>query len=140
MTDGENSDWFETSRGIYQGAPWSMLLYQLFNNKLLKELKEATFGSSVGGIITTCPTFADDLTLIALSKIGLQQLLNIAYSFSVKWRYEYNSEKCAVLIFGNDINPSKNLTIGNNVIQMSKKETHLGILLTNHKKLNRLIP
>ena len=131
--DSINSEWFTAIMGIHQGAPWSMLLYQLFNDNLLRELQNARHGCSIGNITVTCPAFADDIALIAMSKHGLQKLINIAQAYSTKWNYQYNVNKCAFLVFGKDKCPSKGITIDKAELNQSNKETHLGIVLTNNK-------
>jgi len=126
--------------GIHQGAPWSMILYQLFNDNLLKRLQESRFGCTIGDIIVTCPAFADDITLLAMSKYGLQSLMDVAYNYSKKWNYMYNVEKCAVVIFGKDKSPLKLIKLGNTEIKVSNSEPHLGIILTCDKKeVNKVI-
>ena len=58
-------------QGIIQGGPFSMLNFQLMNNDLLEELKAANAGTVIGSACTTCPAFADDLTIYAPARSGL---------------------------------------------------------------------
>ena len=44
------------------------------------------------------PTVADDMLLMALSKLGLDELMRI-FLYSCKWRYEYGTPKCSVIVF-----------------------------------------
>ena len=46
------------------------------------------------------PTVADDMLLMALSKLGLDELMRICFFlYSCKWRYEYGPPKCSVIVF-----------------------------------------
>ena len=69
-----------------------------------------------------------------MSKIGLQSLLNICHVYSKKWRFQYNNDKCAVIIIGNDTCPGMQLKLGDRNIKISNCEPHLGIIITNNKK------
>ena len=46
------------------------------------------------------PAFADDLTVLALSKEGLQAMLHIIHKHSYKWRFDFNPKKCSIMVFG----------------------------------------
>jgi len=57
----------------------------------------------------------------------LDNMLDICYSYSCKWRYFYNAKKCAVLVFNDSANPSLERTyrIGPDVIR--ETQIHIGI-------------
>ncbi len=57
---GNTSDWFEVKQGVHQGAPFSMLLFEIFINPMLEELKASRFGACIADIPAACPRFADD--------------------------------------------------------------------------------
>ena len=78
---GKPGEWFVAKRGVHQGAPFSMKLYQVFVNELLLSLRGSQHGITVGDIDLTCPTFADDIAIIALYKSSLNHLLYIAYDY-----------------------------------------------------------
>ncbi len=71
MVGRETSDYFQPKQGIQQGNVWSMMLYCAYNNDLLSELQQSQYGAKVGTVRYTSQTFADDLTLVALSREGL---------------------------------------------------------------------
>ena len=43
--------------------------------------------------------FADDIVLLAENKEDLQTLMDITYRYSQTWRFNFNYDKCAVVIF-----------------------------------------
>ena len=81
------AEWFKPERGVYQGAPLSMTLYQISVNDLLQELRTSQYGAYLMDQDSTSPAFADDCTAIAMHKLGLNKLMTIAPAHSVKWLY-----------------------------------------------------
>ena len=126
---GETSRCFLPQQGIHQGDVWSMPLYCLFNNAMIKELRSSLHGVSLRGIKCTCPTFVDDLSILAWSKIALNCLLAIANKHSKLWRFLFGPDKSFSLIFGKDCFPNDSVVLGNNVIKVSDTHTHVGIPL-----------
>ncbi len=64
---GNTSDWFEVKLGVHKRAPFSMLLFEIFINPMLEELKASRFDACITDIPATCPSFEDDGTLVTLS-------------------------------------------------------------------------
>ena len=121
-------------QGVIQGAPMSMINYEFMSNDLLKELKNCSAGTAIGPIITTCPAFADDLTIIAPSRTGLQKLINRVYKHSQKWRYEYNATKCAAVVFHKGRSqPELPFQIGNACINVVVAHEHVGTCMSPSK-------
>ena len=100
VTGGLPGKWFNVTRGVHQGAPLSMPLYQVFTNELLCKLKATQYGAKVSDVNVTSPTHAYDMAIIALYKTGLNVLLKIAYEYSVKWNYTFNITKSIGMIWG----------------------------------------
>ena len=124
-------------QGLHQGAPWSMDLFEVLKNDLLVELKLCNVGSSINKVRTTSPAYADDVTLAALSKNDLEVLITKCYNYSIKWRFEYNVSKCAVVIFGKDKCKSMKIKLGNTEIKESSNEPHLRIVLAPDDRVTR---
>jgi hypothetical protein len=79
------SEGFAAGTGVHQGAPWSMYLFQVNINDLLKNLKSSGLGANILQILTGNPAYADDLAIACLHKTMLQQQLNIVQLFSSTW-------------------------------------------------------
>ena len=92
------TDLFYIRKGVHQGDVMSMQLYQIYNNDLLKQLMNSGYGATIKGINVTCPAFADDISLVSLFKRGMQVMLNIAYEYSVKWRFNFNHTKTVMIL------------------------------------------
>ena len=131
--NGTLSDSFNVGQSVHQGAPWSMVKFSLVFNDLINELCTSGDGVKIGGINVACPTFADDMSIVALYKTTLQQQLDRAYNYSVKWRMKYNAKKSEVLVFGVDDNPDEAVRIGNDVIPVVASSKHMGVVLTPTK-------
>jgi hypothetical protein len=131
--DGKLSEYFEALQGLHQGAPFSMLGFSLYNDKLIRYLKQNQVGLAVGDIIVTSPAFADDLTVMAPNIKALQILLNKIYDFSSKWRLEFNPEKCRIVVYGKDKAPHVKLMIGDRPIERCDAHSHVGTVLTQSK-------
>ena len=120
------SDGFDARQGIHQGAPCSMFLYEVFTSKMLEQLQKSSFSLNVYGFNVCSPAYADDLTLISLSEEGLRALLSLVYKYSLKWRFQFNPDKCKIMVFGNQ-SIQRSFYIGKNVINESSCETLLGV-------------
>ena len=134
---GGMSEAFEVLQGLHQGAPFSMDGYCIYDNALIDELQQSVYGLKVIDYDINCAAYADDITIVARCGNDLQYLFDIAYKFSMKWRFEYNPKKCAILIIGkNNIpgNCDNKIKLGNTVINVSDSETHLGVGLVTSKQ------
>ena len=81
-----------------------------------------------------CPAFADDVTIMAVSKESIQQLVSMAYNYSRKWRFSFNPAKCKLIVFGTDSNKKVEIKIGSHVISQVAADKHLGTLLSSREK------
>ena len=126
------SDWFTARQGIIQGGPFSMFNFQIMNNDLLSTLKSCHAGTVIGSLNTTSPAFADDLTILAPTRAGLQRLLNKTFDHSCLWRYEFNAKKCAIVVYGRNgqVSPFK---FGDKEIRVVSGHEHVGTLLSPSK-------
>ena len=71
------------------------------------------------------------MVLLNLSKRGLDRLMDLCYSYSRTWLFDYNPVKYSVIVF-NEIKrqfkfSNRKWLIGNSTIQESENYTHLGI-------------
>jgi len=81
------------------------------------------------GTNVSTPTFAENMTLITVSKSAMEQMLDICYRYPCKWRYFYNATKCAVLVFNvqDSLHNDAAFHIGREPIQLTSAQVHLGI-------------
>lgn len=137
VSAGEKSRLFTPKQGIHQGDVWSMPLYCVYNNDLIKELKTCMYSTHIAAINITCPTFVDDLTLLAWSREALNRLLCIANRYSKKWRFMFGADKSFVLIFGDDTGPKQKLVLGSSEVTVTDTHIHVGVPLCSSEKAEK---
>lgn len=135
LVDGLPGKWFTVKRGVHQGAPLSMPLYQVSNNDLILELRACGPGVKFENIVTTSPAHADDIAIIAPFKTSMNVLLRIAYNHSVQWFYEWGVDKCYGLEWGKiaPVEQQMPLKLGPDTVKMKSKAKHMGIILSNNQ-------
>ena len=131
--NNELSSWFNIKMGVQQGAPLSLWLYELYINDLIVILRESGFGAKIANINVTCPTYADDMAIIATSPGKLQHLIDLAYVFSEKWQYQFNAQKSEVMYFGEKQKQVK-FYLGNEVMKNVFNCMHLGTPMSSNPK------
>ena len=78
---------FSVSQGTGQGRIFVTFMYKVYINSLLCELSDHCFSISINGLHLPSPSFAGDISLLALHPSFLQTFMNIC--FHVRWRYEF---------------------------------------------------
>jgi hypothetical protein len=126
---GKFSEWFRVLQGTRQGGKTSPMLYLLYINGLIDELEKSGFGICVCNVRVSSPTVADDMLLVSYSVNGLNGMLDICSEYSKRWRYSYNAEKCAVMVFNERTNNDRDrdFYLGNTKICETSNYLHLGI-------------
>jgi hypothetical protein len=70
----------------------------IFINELAEKIKNLGKGIKMGRSKVCILLFADDIVIIAESKEELQMMMNATFELSRKWRFNFNFDKCAVMI------------------------------------------
>ena len=73
---------------------------KVYFNGLLSILTQNSCSLSLDCLRLTSPSFADDISLLALYPTFLRTFMNICYEYSVKWRYAFRHVKSSVVTFG----------------------------------------
>ena len=71
-------------------------MYKVYINGLLRTLSDHCLAISIDTLSLPSPSFADDVTLLALFSSFLKALMSICYL----WRYEFNHLKSGIVTFG----------------------------------------
>ena len=132
--NGQLSTWFKLLQGVKQGAVLSMLLYICFINGLLTEIMESVVGAKVLDLPTSAIGYADDLAIVTTNRVAMQQLIDIAYRYSCKWRFDFSPSKCAVMIFGKNT-PQCTFHLGPTNLSIVPQYTHVGVTLVSKGKI-----
>ena len=131
------TDFFPIETGVRQGCILSPFLYSLFINDLASELSESEFGASIdedGRNRLAALLYADDIVLLSDSMDHLQQLMNIVYAYSCRWRFQVNPTKCGLMKFnkdGSSTQPDDELRLGDTIVNWVQSYKYLGVELHN---------
>jgi len=142
---GKNrTDFFDIEVGLRQGCLLSPILFLIFLNDLVDEINKLGKGVKCGSKCVSILLFADDIALLAETKEDLELMLKTVYEFSLKWRFKFNYDKCAVIMFDNKATKSFSygkcvntctcgfhVKFGENLIQQVLIYKYLGIELDN---------
>ena len=131
---------FDISQGTGQGRILAPFMYKIYINSLLEELSSHSYAVFINSIKLTSPTFADDISLIALQPSFLQTFLKICFQYSLKWRYEFNNSKSGVVTFGETKSTHSNqCKIVNGSWVKALLMNFMSTKIWGHKKLRWLI-
>ena len=100
LRSGSLSRSFEVFQGTGQGRILAHFMYKVYINSLLMELSNHCYGVFINGLRLSSPTFADDITLLALQLSFSQTSMKICFQYGLKWRYEFSDSKNAIVTFG----------------------------------------
>ena len=106
---------FPVRNGVRQGAVSSPILFSVYINDLIVQLREAGLGCHLGGLFVGCLGYADDLLLLSGSRSGLQSMVNMCDRFT----------KMKNLKFSTNVDPSKSKT--KCIVFSKKRKEQLGV-------------
>ena len=110
--------------------------YLAFIDSLLVILEESGLCCIICGLNIFPLGYADDVAAASISKNRTDQILDIVFKHSCKWRYKFNPKKSAVLVYGESLYERKRnaenriYRLGKHQIKEQCKYEHLG--LTNY--------
>ena len=88
------------SQGTGQSRILAPFMYKVYVNGLLSVLTNHCYAIFINGLRIPSPSFADDITLLALHPSFLKTFTSICYKFGIKWRVEFNHSKSGIVTFG----------------------------------------
>ena len=97
---GSLSRKINVSQGTGQGQILAPFMYKVYVNGLLCVLTNHCYAIFINGIRIPSPSFADDITLLALHPSFLKTFMSICYKYGIKWRNEFNHSKSGIVTFG----------------------------------------
>ena len=102
-------------------------------NFLIKLLCNSGKGCNIYNIRAVCPTYADDVAVIAPTKSTLQELVYIVENYSFQWRIQFNPAKCIYMEFCSAnsslaiCNTKTSVKLGGKLIEQTEFSKHLGV-------------
>ena len=129
---------FPVKNGVRQGAVSSPILFSVYINDLIVELREAGLGCHLGGLFVGCLGYADDLLLLSGSRGGLQSMVNMCDRFTRRKNLKFstnpdpNKSKTKCIIFSKKSKDQKDVApiiLNGDPLPWVKQLKHLGNIL-----------
>lgn len=120
--DSKLSNPFSITNGVKQGAVLSAILFCVYIDDLIKQLRRNRHGCWMNGDFVGVVVYADDIVLLSPTLDGLQKMINTCYDYTA----EHN------LTFSTHDNPKKSKT---KCMAFLKNKRNLRNLMLNDKKL-----
>ena len=134
LYSGSLSRLFDVSQGTGQGRILAPFMYKVYINSLLHVLSDHNYATCIRSLQLTSPSFAEDITLLALHPSFLSVFMDMSHQYSIKWRYEFNHTRCGVGTFGESkalhfqsMN-EREWKLGNNIVDEINEYKNLGVL------------
>ena len=123
--NGQISTSFVTTNGVKQGAILSPLLFCVYMDELLLQLKRSKIGCYIGNMFCGALGYADDISILAPSRNAMKLMLSVCENFGADYDVKFNSSKSQLLVY----NPPGNIqhiTLNGNDVHVSVNGVHLG--------------
>lgn len=128
-------------QGVRQGCPLSPILFNLFIEVAINEVKENTLGVIINGQQIHSIRFSDDIALLANSEKDTNQILNYLDSTLNKFKLKINSNKSKAMVVSKkyDQSMTANVKLKNDRIEQVQEFCYLGSLITQENKSKKEI-
>ena len=121
-------------QGTGQGRILDPFMYKVYINSLLKVLTDHCHTISINRLSLPSPSFADDISLLALYPSFLETFMNICHTYGKTWRYEFYHTKSGVVTFGetksihSQLMREREWMLGESVLDELLEYKNLGVL------------
>ena len=130
---------FSVKNGVRQGAILSPSLFCVYLDTLLCQLRDAGVGCHLGGSFLGAFGYADDVTLLAPTRYGLQTMLKICEEFATSHSMLFSTDpspaksktKCMFFSTSRTSDQIKNVKLNGDMLPWVDTAKHLGNHLSN---------
>ena len=138
---------FKVCNGVRQGAVSSPLLFSIYIDGLIKELRASGLGCRINDFFFGCLGYADDLLLLSASRSGLQSMVKVCEIFAKEKGLKFSTNvdsaksKTKCIIFSKGRTPSADpIILNGDPLPWVSVVKHLGNILQadNSMKLDCL--
>ncbi len=132
------TEWFDTNCGVKQGNTLSPIIFGIFINDVVDDVKSVNIGININGINVCILLYADDIVLLSETEEGLQKLLDKVYEWSRKWKIKFNAQKSNILYVRQPHVPRTDYSFKLGDINLSKVEQYkyFGIVINEFNDYN----
>ena len=118
---------FKCSNGVKQGGVLSPILFAIYIDDLLKELRCNGMGCYVNSMFCGSFAYADDIVLLAPTVTSLTSMVKICEQYSTKYDILFNSSKSKLITFSKKKAPFQpTITINDDIVPWVDTVNHLG--------------
>ena len=110
-------NWFSILSGVRQGGILSPVLFSVYIDDLITDLKLSGYGANIGNVFAGCLLYADDIVLLSPTCRGLQKLITACEQYGRLWDLKFNSLKSQVTTFGSKCPTNPIITLLNALLQ-----------------------
>ena len=89
---------FNILNGVKQGGNISPLLFSVYIDDLLQEIRQSGIGCHVGLAATNVIAYADDIVLLSPTRRGLQLLVDLSVKFAIERDIKFNPQKSVSML------------------------------------------
>jgi len=132
------SRWFLVRSGVRQGGVLSPVLFTIYANLFIDELRASGLGYYTFDMFMGCIMYADDIILLSGSLNDLQSMLNVCDNVSSQLLLKFKTNKCKCIAFGKMTNRAMSgdgLRLDNGVVMWFDTTEYLGIHFRCGKRL-----
>jgi hypothetical protein len=130
------SEKFKIEMGVKQGCSLSPLLFSIFINDILDDIKSAKLGVEIPGVSETLSglLYADDLALLLENPRDIKRALRCIDKWCDTWQMRANATKCAIVCFGENFEEAtsalqqQSFFIGGNRVPITNSYKYLGCI------------
>ena len=97
--NGECSSTFSVGNGVKQGGVLSPVLFTVYLDGLIDQLKKKGLGCHFNGHFVGCFIYADDITLLAPSRDALNNMLDVCREYAEAYAILFNATKTKCMFF-----------------------------------------
>ena len=120
------SEYFTMENGVKQGGVISSIFFSIYIDPLLLQLRNLGYGCHLNGVYMGALSYADDITLIAPSIRGLNEMLKLCDNYATIYNVIFNSKKTVCIKFGNEVIRNEAAFLNNQPLNWNEKVRHLG--------------
>ena len=126
---------FAVKCGVLQGGILSPLLFAIYIDDLIQDLRKSGYGSYIGRLFIGAIAYADNICLLSCFCTGLQKMLDICSMYGINWDIRFNPSKSQVMIIGGTASVNMTVCLSNKVVLWVSKVNYLGLYLTSGPEL-----
>ena len=128
--DDHFSNFFSVSNGVKQGGVLSPLLFCIYVDNLLSQLRSSSYGCYIGQHFTGALCYADDIVLISPSLQGLNEMLQVCENFAKTYHLTFNSEKTQFIVFRRKpVEKPLSILFNQTIVREQQSVIHLGHMI-----------